>query len=55
MINQVKFFFLNANNSINRFLSDENSHFPIEINVYNSDYIKKVKAQKKLRSQVLFK
>ena len=40
---------------IYRFISDENSHFPQEINVYISDYIKKVKAQKKLRSQVLFK
>ena len=29
-----------------RFISDENSHFPQEINVYIYDYIKKVKAEK---------
>ena len=38
-----------------RSISDGNPHFPQEINVYISDYIRKVKAQKKLRSQVLFK
>ena len=41
--------------TIYRSISDENSRFPQEINVYISDYIKKVKAQQKLRIQVLFK
>ena len=40
---------------IYRFISDENSQFPQENNVYISDYIKEVKARKKVRSQVLFK
>jgi hypothetical protein len=40
---------------IYRYVLEENSHFPQEINVYISEYIKKVKAQKRLRRQVLFK
>ena len=40
---------------IYRLIYGEHSHFPQEINVYISDNNKKVKAQKKLRGQVLFK
>jgi hypothetical protein len=40
---------------INKSMSDENLHIPQEVNVSISDYIKKVKAQNKFRSQVLFK
>ena len=35
-----------------RFIYDENSHFPQDINVYIYDYIKKVKAEKP--SKVVF-
>ena len=40
---------------IYRILSDENSHFPQEINVYISEFTQRAKTQNKLRSQVLFK
>ena len=40
---------------IYRFISDENSNLQKEIYDYICNYIKKVKAQKKLRIQVLFK